>query len=346
MKITKAHIDRYLKGECTPVEAAAIEQYLDEHPQALDELFPEKEWQSTPDDVPYIHQEHVYQNIQKHIEPRKNYRLYMRKVVSIAALFLFVFGIYWFIADKSTPPQLPSRTVTKSTSHPQETEVANLYYINSGNENMMLTASDGTVITLYPQSEIKYAEDFSKQHERILQLKGKAKFEVAKDKTKPFRVYAQGVVTTALGTVFIVDEIKKSEIRIQLLEGSIEVTSNNPKAGKPLIRKIKPDEEITFDHTAGKIVNEKKINAAGLDRAGYFLQQPQVLQFKNLALQDVIAILQQNYNIDIQYEAANLKDKFFSGSFTNTAEAYQQIIQEINYLHATHITYSKTTTKL
>src|SRR5690606_33768852 len=88
---------------------------------------------------------------------------------------------------------------------------------------MQITAADGSVIALYPKSEIKFSEHFDPLVTRDFFLKGKAKFSVAKNKDKPFNVHSAGVITTALGTVFIVEESTSSITHVKLLEGSVEV---------------------------------------------------------------------------------------------------------------------------
>lgn len=342
MKITKQLIDCYLKGQCSEAEANAVERYLQENPKGLEELIPEKEWNAMSTDYPYVEERKVYQKLQYKLKLPKQKTNYIYRIGQVAAILLVAFGIYQIASQRPTKQVEKQTALAKQPIMVDKTsDDSNLYYINSGNDNMVLKATDGSTITLYPQSEIKYAASFAGQKERLLYLKGKAKFEVAKDKTKPFRVHSKGIVTTALGTIFIVDEAKKSETSIQLLEGSIEVKAHNQINNKVLTRTIKPQEELILNHEQNTIIKEKKVQIAGIDREGFFEQKSQSLQFKNLALQDIIAILEQNYDLKITYDPTSLEGKFFSGTFSNSPTAYQAVIKELNYLHNLKLNYVK-----
>lgn len=338
MKITKQLVDRYLKGKCSSEEASAIEALLEKDPTALDDFLPEEEWLNSPIDRSYEGQEEAYKRLVRQLYPQAKIRMrYIRIAASIAAIFLLLFGVY---RQQYRPLNQPGRTIA-TVIDSLKPSASSLYYINSGYENMILTTSDGSTITLYPHSEIRYAEDFAPLAERILHLKGRARFDVAKDKSKPFRVVSKGIVTTALGTIFIVDEFKASETRVQLLKGSIQVASQRKVDAGTVTKTFKPMEEITINHHQGQIVEEKKINNTPANRQAYFSRHSQRLYFKNLALQDVVSILQQNYGIDLHYPDKNLQDKYYSGTFQESEQVYQDIIKEINYLHHTDITYTK-----
>lgn len=341
MKITTELIDRYLKNQCSAEEAAYLEDYIAHLGESLDQILSREEWDLADENLAYPNQQQIKDKVLAFAKQQKALR-YKRKLLRIistaAAAILFILGFYVIqnpFSSKSTSQ--PTQVVAVTD---QEEEVGNLYYINSGNDNMLLTASDGSIITLYPRSEIKYPEDFSELKERNLYLKGKAKFEVAKDKSKPFRVHSTGVVTTALGTIFTVDELKYDQTQIKLLEGKIEVKAEDHQSGKKLVRTFMPHEEITLDHRDLKVLEEIKTHTMGAERGGHFLQNTQSIQFKNMALADVLAILVQNYGVNLQYDRALISNKFYSGTFPNKTRVYEDIIKEINYLHHADINYT------
>lgn len=341
MKITTDLINRYLNNQCSAEEAEYLEDYIQYLGTSLDQLLPREEWDSTRADLDYGGQDEVRAKVLAAIQQKKKSAFRKRLVLSVskaAAILVVLIGCYlWVSPFRDT---LPLDGVKSTDVAVQTPLTSNLYYINSGNENMVLTASDGSVITLYPKSEIKYAEDFSHLNERILYLKGKAKFEVAKDKRKPFRVHSTGVTTTALGTIFIVDELKSTQTQIKLLEGKIEVKAEDVHKTKTLVRTYQPNEEITLDHNDLRILEEVKARTVGMDRGGYFLQNTDAIQFKNIALEDVLNILMQNYDIKLHYDKGKIKDKYYSGTFRNKGHVYQEIIKELNYLHHADINYT------
>src|SRR5690606_40982760 len=79
----------------------------------------------------------------------------------------------------------------------------------------LIILADGSKVTLYPGSEIRYTSDFN-IFTREIHLKGEAYFEVASDKNKPFLVYANSVVTKVLGTSFLV-KAKENETDVEVL---------------------------------------------------------------------------------------------------------------------------------
>ncbi|MGJ1387808.1 FecR family protein [Sphingobacterium spiritivorum] len=341
MKITTDLINRYLTNKCSAEEAEYLENYIQYLGTSLDQLLPREEWEETDGDLGYSGQEEIRAKILAAVAHKKKLSFRRRilvKLTRVAAILIFFFGIYLLVnRSEQSLPQDPKNLVATNRD---STQVSNLYYINSGNESMSLTASDGSVITLYPKSEIKYAENFSHLKERVLYLKGKARFEVAKDKSKPFRVHSNGVITTALGTIFIVDELKSTQTNIKLLEGKIEVKAEDSNKSRKLIRTYEPNEEITLDHKALRVLEEVKMNTVGKGRGGYFVQNKENIRFQNIALKDVLDLLAQNYDISLQYDQDKIRDKYYSGVYVNSNHVYKEIIKELNYLHHADINYT------
>lgn len=79
---------------------------------------------------------------------------------------------------------------------------------------------DGTKVTLLKNARITAA--FSATERRVKMAGGWARFTVAHDASRPFRVVAGESETTALGTIFEVD-LRKREPSIHLVKGSVEV---------------------------------------------------------------------------------------------------------------------------
>lgn len=341
MKITSELIDRYLKNQCSSIEAEYLENYM-QQADSFDHLLSEEEWNLVPENLSYDNQDKIKAEIFAFIN-QKNKRAYRKKILravsAAAAILISMIGYYIFFDSHKVSSIVQNTRV--ETLDDQIKEISNLYYINSGNEIMLLTASDGSLISLYPQSEIKYAEDFSQLKERALYLKGKAKFHVAKDAQKPFRVHSTGIITTALGTIFTVDELKSTQTQIKLFEGKIEVKAEDIKNGKTLVRTFIPNEEITLDHRDLIVLEEIKSQTSVTDRGGRFYQNTSTIEFENISLENVLPLLMQNFDINLDYDKAKITNKFYSGAFPNKYQVYEDIIKEINYLHHTDIKYTK-----
>lgn len=79
---------------------------------------------------------------------------------------------------------------------------------------------DGSIIWLNSNTQVNV--DYSEHLRRISLVKGEAHFEVAKDKNRPFEVYAGNRLVRAIGTAFSVYRLK-DKIEVLVSEGKVEL---------------------------------------------------------------------------------------------------------------------------
>jgi len=115
---------------------------------------------------------------------------------------------------------------------------------NEGTGYLQVRLVDGSIVMLGNKSSIEWDEHFT-GGKRDIRLRGKARFKVNKD-TRPFNVYANGTVTTALGTEFLVQELGKRKVYVNLLEGSVKVCMESPSASNKVVY-LKPGEGLYVD---------------------------------------------------------------------------------------------------
>lgn len=108
-------------------------------------------------------------------------------------------------------------------------------------EQRTLRLPDGSIITLDAAS---LARVIYTPRERLVELeKGQAKFTVAKDVLRPFRVRARGETVVALGTQFDIDLVSHT-VLVTLLEGHVAVTGvRGPDVPAPSSGKSSSDSE-------------------------------------------------------------------------------------------------------
>ncbi|MBU2926289.1 FecR domain-containing protein [Colwellia sp. 1_MG-2023] len=99
-----------------------------------------------------------------------------------------------------------------------------LYSTAVGQQEMIMLA-DGSRVQLNTNSQIQV--NYSDEFRDIRLLQGEVHFEVAKDKQKPFRVYAGNGRVQAVGTAFNV-YINKGDVDVLVTEGSVELASILP----------------------------------------------------------------------------------------------------------------------
>lgn len=86
-------------------------------------------------------------------------------------------------------------------------------------EREIATLSDGSKLSLDASTEVEVA--MARDARQITLLTGRAKFDVAKDRNRPFSVRAGNRLIVATGTSFSV-ELVGGEVRVQLYEGHVE----------------------------------------------------------------------------------------------------------------------------
>jgi transmembrane sensor len=96
----------------------------------------------------------------------------------------------------------------------------NGYYASAIGKHTSIPLQDGSFVVLNTNSRIKV--EYTEQHRNIHLIQGEAHFEVAKNKDRPFRVYAGKGRVEALGTAFTV-YLRKQDVEVLVTEGKVEL---------------------------------------------------------------------------------------------------------------------------
>lgn len=108
-------------------------------------------------------------------------------------------------------------------------------------EQRALRLDDGSMVTLDAKSRVRVAYG---DGVRLLMLeRGRARFDVARDPVRPFRVKAGDQTIVALGTQFNVERVADT-VLVTLLEGRVAVTGI-ATASKPTATQSAPEEKAT-----------------------------------------------------------------------------------------------------
>lgn len=129
--------------------------------------------------------------------------LRMRWTAVACVLLALVAGSWWFIAQR-----------------------AGVYATELG-ERRTVTLEDGSVVTLDAESRVRV--HYSDGERRVTLEEGQARFTVAKDPLRPFRVQARDQTVVALGTEFDVDLVA-SGVLVTLIEGHVAVAGVDPQS--------------------------------------------------------------------------------------------------------------------
>jgi transmembrane sensor len=208
---------------------------------------------------------------------------------------------------------------------------------NRTKKPMSIVLQDGSVAELSPSSEIRYAPTFS-NNRRDIYLKGSGLFKVAKDASRPFTVYAGGLATTALGTVFRVTEHDKGWVRVQLYKGRVVVHPDSSLKSKGLEAVfLRPGEQVNLDQNTLAFIVKKIQIQRNVSPQGRLIKE--VLHFNNQPLADIMQIMQTKYHTHIVYSDSLLNGINFTGVFNENKETLDDFLGTIcllNNLVAVH----------
>lgn len=96
------------------------------------------------------------------------------------------------------------------------------FYTASIGEQKTVNLPDGSEVILNTDTQIEVL--YSENLRNIRLIRGEALFDVAKNKDRPFQVYAGTGIVRAVGTAFAV-HLRKSKVEVTVTEGRVELSS-------------------------------------------------------------------------------------------------------------------------
>ena len=167
-----------------------------------------------------------------------------------------------------------------------------------------LRLADGSQVVLAPGSTLNYLACLSGARREVY-LTGEAYFKVTKNPARPFLVYTDKLITTVLGTSFVVKSYAGQPGSVAVCEGRVAVqprqgavlsaTPNQPAAAGVLLL---PNQQATYSaatHHLAKALVEKPV-----------ILTPQPLAFKNRPVAEVLTALEKAYGVNIVYDPLKL----------------------------------------
>jgi transmembrane sensor len=182
------------------------------------------------------------------------------------------------------------------------------------------TLPDGTKVWMNGGSSLKYPTRFS-SNERLVELDGEAYFEVAKDKSKPFRVKMGNLYVEAVGTAFNCDAFSKDkEMKTVLTEGKVNIMAMESKSLRK-ITSLAPNEMFSYNKES------KIVSRTAIDPYKYTAWRDGKIIFENDRLQEVFTKLGRWYHVEFVVDPALKQDYAFTGTFIG--EEITQIMELI-----------------
>jgi len=181
---------------------------------------------------------------------------------------------------------------------------------------LVIRLRDGTQVTLAPRSRLRYQADYGDTR-RDLHLEGQAYFRVAHDAVRPFRVHTRGSVAEALGTAFAVSAyVDQLATEVVVTQGRVALwqADTAPRTAAP-----QPGAQPALMLAAGDLGRLDPSGAAtiqrGVDVERYVAWTRGVLVFDGTPLGEVALVLERWYDVDIHLADSALGVRRLTATF-------------------------------
>jgi transmembrane sensor len=329
--ISEEQIERFFKKQCTPEEARQVADWLMSHPELVSKYLDEAEWQLSADagSLPGEAYHKVWYQINRKIRKKNTILLLKRFAVAACVAGCIIATLIYLNKSTSASPAVASAKAPVSPVALADTEY------NNTNKSCRILLEDGSVIWLLPKAVVWFETPFAKK-QRNIHLRGEARFEVAKNKQKPFTVYAGAFATTALGTEFIVKQ-QNNNIKVQLLHGRVVI-----KAADTTIKNWKdvyllPGQQMIFNENdkqpAIDLIQDKKNNTAiHAVQNNKLSETADSLIFNGSPISAVLRKLSNYYHVNVLFNESELRDISFTGVIAKK-DAVQNILKVITRMN-------------
>jgi len=229
-----------------------------------------------------------------------------RWVAAVAAVLIIAAGFYWYNFLQASSAAL----AISAESNMIDT------WQNNTTEEQVRILEDGSRVVLSPESRLRYLRHFN-SNKRLITLSGTASFQVAKDSTRPFTVYAGNLATTALGTRFLID-MSNDSTQIKLFEGKVVVRDT---AGSSRLEVyLLPGEQLNFDNIHKKLFTDSEEVSIKLSGTGGGAQPSPKIKYKNMEfaqtpIAEVFSALAKRYKVRFEYNEEQISSEFVTGKF-------------------------------
>ena len=163
-----------------------------------------------------------------------------------------------------------------------------------------ITLSDGTIVYLNSESELRYPVNFVGRDRRVY-LSGEAYFDVVQDEVHPFIVDMGNSSVRVLGTSFDVRAYAdEDEVLTTLVQGTVIFS-----AGK---------ESVTLEPGKQAVLGKSEsIETREVDTYLYTAWKEGVFAFKKQRLEEIMKVVSRWYDVNIFWENVSQKEVTFTG---------------------------------
>ncbi|MEP1151950.1 MAG: FecR domain-containing protein [Balneola sp.] len=220
----------------------------------------------------------------------------------------------------------------QASEHPAGEEVQSREqlkeFIAKKGEYKKFHLSDGTEITLAPESKIRLSSEYISGSREVF-LEGEAFFDVTTEPDHPFRVHVNETTTEVLGTQFNVVSYPDDEIvQVVVVEGSVELRAE--RTNKQIL--LKSGELGSYTSSDQRLTSKK------VDVNAYTGWMSGKLIFENQPLSKVVTRLERWYDLAFIIEGSEIGKRKLTATFA----PHQPLIEVLDAMALSlDMTYTK-----
>jgi len=298
-------LGRYLAGESSPEEAAAIRLWLEEHPSDAKAIAALDSAARNAAAAPTVDVEAALRKVKTRMRaapPTRSVTNSLRRngALAAAAAVLLVAGV---LVARRVPRSRPTVIVSRT-------------YTTHVGERRDYLLSDGTQVTLGPASRLIVRS-------RTAELFGEAYFSVVHDAARPFVVRAGDATIRDVGTEFTVHSDSGEAVRVVVSEGAVQLAR-----GRNSVTLVRGDVGIVAPD--GRVAASR--GAATDDDLAWTLGR---LVFRNAPVAELAADLRRWYGVELRVSDSSLLRRHFTGSFAK--EPATQVVDVIALALGAHV---------
>jgi len=338
MRISDQFIERVLSGDGTEEEKRQLAEFFELNPEKLAQYLTDKSWEDFDADARSGAPGHKMRGIIESrvgaIEatadtaPVRRMRYGWIAAASVAVLIGMVSFLYW-AADNRNKHNGQQVETAQAPAH-KEAQFARVQTIkNESSKARTYSLPDGSTVRLGGNSAVSFNNPWI-NNRRDITLTGEGVFTVMKDKSKAFTVHSKGIATTALGTVFGVDDKRSMVATVHLYSGRIVVQSEQSQQGKAFKDiYLMPGQLVVFNKENFTVQVKTSEPKESTVRTSVKPLHPQPMKFNKQPLEEIFTALQQEYKVTIKYEPAILKNMDFTGAFDSSKETIESFLSTL-----------------
>lgn len=166
---------------------------------------------------------------------------------------------------------------------------------------------DSSLIVMAGGSVVKYDLNAFKKGNRVVEMEGKAFFQVTRDEDSPFSVSTTNTVVKVLGTAFQLEE-KEGQTELYVSSGKVAFVAKEGNESEGLV--LTEGMSAIYKHDEAEMMKTEE------DHTNVLSWQTKQLHFNNTPLEQVIRDLSDYYQVVIVNRLAH-EDKRLTASFSN-----------------------------